>query len=140
MINAYKCFLLIVVINLLAFKSCNGQNYQKMKSSDSIGIPISKRSFDSLVVKSTLLLERKAKAIDRNDYIIMIRLYNTITVLHLSNKKYTQFINLFVPDNLGKAAKEINATISKGMSYYSKELDLYIGGKPHHNSQFDIEN
>jgi len=138
MVNAYKCLLFVFVMNLLTFESCNGQNHQKVKNSNNIGIPILKRSFDSLVGKSVSLLEGKTETIDRDDFITMIRLYNTITVLHLSDKKYTQFINLFVPDNLGKAAKVINATISKGMSYYSKEFDLYIGGKPHHNSQFCI--
>lgn len=140
MVNTYKCFLLTLLINFLVFESCNGQNHQQMKTSGNIGIPISKKSFDSLVVHSTSTLESKKENISTDDFITMIRLYNTITVLHLTDKKSAKFINLFTPGYLGKAAKAINATISKGMSYYSKELDLYIGGKPHHNSQFNIEN
>jgi hypothetical protein len=132
---------MMVIITLLAFESTNGQTYQNKRSIDSIGIPISKKSFDSLVVTCTSLLKTKTDAIGKDDFIPMIRLYNSITELNLPGKKYDQFIGLFAPGYIGKAAKAINAKISRGMCYYSKELDLYIGGtRPYQNSMFKIEN
>src|SRR3954469_23531770 len=122
MSNSYKWFLMMVIITLLAFESTNGQTYQNKRNIDSIGIPISKKSFDSLVVKSTSLLKIKTDTIGKADYITMIRLYNTITSIHLHDKKYRQFKDLFFFDNLDKAVKAINAKLSKGMGYHSKEL------------------
>jgi hypothetical protein len=140
MANSYKWFLMMVIINLLALESTNGQNNQYIKSFDSVGISISKKNFDSLVATCTPLLELKTDTIAKADFITMIRLYNTITFRHLPDKKYRQFKALFFSADLAKEEKAIGAKLSSGMCLYSKELDLYIGGRPHQNSQFKIEN
>lgn len=75
------------------------------------------------------------------DIVIMIRLYNTIThdtLLNKSDGNYAGFTKVFMLQFAEVAAKRIEAYPTKGMAYYSKKYDLYIGGPPHANSQYYI--
>lgn len=137
MVNRSKCLACMLLVNFLIFANCNGQNNQQMKAFENIGIPISKKSFDSSVTRCISLLKRENN-INKDDFVTMIRLFNTIEILHSSDLTYVKFRDLFFPNYIPKASKAINATLSKGMCYYSKEFNIYIGGKPHQNSQFFI--
>ena len=138
----YTYFLILFGSSLL-FENCNGQVNPREKSSNmnvskSVGIPISQTKFDSLIDISIKLLETSSNNITREEFLIMIRLFNTIDVFNLTGNRYKKFRNLFFPNYVDRASKSINAKLWKGMSYYSKEYDIYIGGRPHSNSQYII--
>lgn len=75
------------------------------------------------------------------DYVLLVRLYNTIEVkdLQSTDQLYKDFLSLFYPYYIEPSAVALRARLTKGMCYYSSEFDLYIGGKPHLNSMYQIE-
>jgi hypothetical protein len=138
-----KKLVIIVLFSLTLFHSSSGQitetkENEQVRTPRKIGIPITRESFDSLVNASIHLLKAKDTPISLFDYMVMIRLFNTIEENELTDTKSKTFRDLFFPSAIGEAAKAIDAGIGKGMCYYSKKYDLYIGGSPHQNSQYLI--
>ena len=75
------------------------------------------------------------------DYVTLIRLWNTIDLRRLSQQDslYHDFAKAFYPAYAERIVKHLHAIPSKGMALYSKEYDIYLGGKPHANSQYRLE-
>jgi len=119
--------------------SCSSQintNNIEMQSSDTLGKNITKVEFNALVSKYTKAVTEK-KAFDSSDYVAIVRLINTIEKNDLF-EEHKAFRELFYPKLLNEAVKVLKATFWKGGCFYSADYDLFIGGKPHQNSQYRI--
>jgi hypothetical protein len=77
---------------------------------------------------------------DQDDYIAMLRLWNTIDLSDLAktDEVYRDYASAFFPGMVERATHALNAVPTKGMALYSKQHDVYIGGKPHGNSQYRL--
>lgn len=75
-----------------------------------------------------------------SDYVNLVRIWNTIDVYKLENRDslFKKFNQLFFPRLVESSAQALEALPDKGMAYYSKKHDLYIGGKQHRNSHFTL--
>ena len=100
---------------------------------DTLGVPMSSKKFDSLVV-FTLNKFGHAPWPDGSDsdYITFIRLDNTIAYGRLQSKKeiYTRLEDLYIEKYLKRIVAVSQATLTRGMGYYSKKYDIQIGGSP----------
>jgi hypothetical protein len=100
---------------------------------------IGKLEFEYLI-KNEFDLMQKNDSLTIEKAIIRIRIYNTIahnTNLQLA-EDYKQYNAIFFEKYIEKSAQILEALPSRGMSYYSKKYNLYIGGIPHKNSQYCI--
>jgi hypothetical protein len=105
-----------------------------------IGIPISKIDFDHLVNKFSDIMQKGDTITDVNDYVTIVRLFNTIYYSELYQiGAYRKFANLYSPPYSILAIKKLDAISQKGLYFYSKKYDLYIGGRPTNNSVFLIK-
>ena len=50
-----------------------------------------------------------------------------------------EYVELFQSHYMSGAVSSLEASLTKGMAWYSQEHDVYIGGKPHENSQFKLD-
>jgi hypothetical protein len=105
-----------------------------------VGIPMSMESFRALVADYTDRMEA-GRAMTTDDYITMTRLWNTVEFRRLSEKDslFHRYAAAFFPAYVERVAKGLNALPTKGMALYSKEHDLFLGGKPHPKSQYKLE-
>lgn len=83
---------------------------------------------------------RSGAELDADDYVIMTRLWNTIDGRRMEedNETYRDYQEAYFPECVARASKSLGALPTKGMALYSKQYDLYIGGKPHANSQYRL--
>jgi len=77
----------------------------------------------------------------KEDYVTMIRLWNTIEFRRLGPKDplFHRYAAAFFPGYVERISKSLNAQPTKGMALYSKEYDIYLGGKPYPTSQYRLE-
>lgn len=70
----------------------------------------------------------------------MVRICNTIAYSKTlnANELYYNFVKYFYTECIDIVAKKIEAIPSRGLSYYSKKYNLYIGGSIHMNSKYCI--
>lgn len=106
---------------------------------DDIGIPMDTETFHSLV-RQYLDHILANDELDTDDFVTMTRLWNTISVNYLeeSDPLYGDFATAFFPDYVRRASHALGALPTKGMALYAKEYDLFIGGPPHENSQYQL--
>ena len=102
-----------------------------------IGIPITRAELGRAVTDYLDRMKRDA-ALNTEDYVAMVRLWNTIEFCHLAiqDDLYRRYQETFFPTFVESASKALNAKPTKGMALYSREHDLFLGGKPHRNSQY----
>ena len=94
------------------------------------GIPINKTDFDKKISKYLKMMMYGSK-FNAKDYMDMARVYNTIGwSFETPSGNYRLFYDAFLVVYTRPAVKELNAGISKGMSYYSGKYNLYIGDGP----------
>src|SRR5439155_3320378 len=105
------------------------------------GIKIQKQTFESLIKDYIEKIENENFSFSQNDYLTLTRIWNTINVKQLQNSsaQYSEFMKLFFPKIFRTATTELNATLTKGMAFYSDEFDLWFGGKLNDNSFFSFE-
>jgi hypothetical protein len=105
-----------------------------------VGIPIRAESFRALVADYLSRMDSGAE-MTTEDYIKMTRLWNTIELGRLGseNPLFHRYSTTFFPAYVERISRSIGANPTKGMALYSKEHDLYIGGKPHPNSQYRFD-
>jgi hypothetical protein len=134
--------LLIYLIFLGTFPfNINIRAQKDINPDDDIGIKISEKEFNALLDKYSKLL-KLGDTMNVQDYIIMVRLSNTIGLQYFKNKnkKYEEFDKLFRNQKyIGLAIKKLEAR-QVSMCYYSEKYDLFIGsdGVPHENSVYKI--
>jgi hypothetical protein len=107
---------------------------------DDIGIPVEMKRFRALAAEYLARMESGVE-LSTEDYVTMARLWNTILFRHLDqdNELFRRYNTAFFPHYIERIANSLDAMVSKGMSYYSKTYDLYIGGKPHPNSIYRLK-
>jgi hypothetical protein len=137
----YIIFTGVIVTFFLCNLTTFGQERtQNPLPGEEIGIKILVKDFDLKVYESIKLLELNDTVnLNIQDIILWVRIYNTISFNQKSGEKleYMNFVQLF---NLNKncVIQKLSAKISKGMGFYSKKYNIYLGGIPHYNSQFKI--
>ena len=109
-----------------------------MKSNQNIGIEISKQNFDTMFQKYLYKMEN-GSLFEIEDYLTIIRLNNTIEKGNLTYPKAKEYNELFTNKYLIKAVEILDASLWKGGAFYSIKYGLFIGGKPHQNSQYYIK-
>jgi len=136
--------ILILLLALSLFTGCTGSTVRKpahdtLPVTMDTGIAIDAQEFRILVEKYLAGMEA-ASAMTIEDYIIMVRLWNTIDVFQLaaSDALYKLYADAFFPAYAELISKALHALPTKGMALYSKEYDIYIGGNPHANSQYKL--
>ena len=107
---------------------------------EATGIPIARDEFRTLVDGYMARLEADDGSLGAEDYVTMIRLWNTIEFGRMRGEDplFDRFAAAFFPAQVGRANDILGATPSKGMALYSREHDVYLGGRPHANSQYRI--
>ncbi len=102
-----------------------------------IGIPI-RRSRMRAMTERYLDGILRGDAFAEDDYVAMVRLWNTIDLYALADTDdlYGRYADAFFPGTVERASHALDALPTKGMALYSSKHDLYIGGKPHANSQY----
>jgi hypothetical protein len=119
------------------------------KSAIDIGIPIGLAAFrastQDYLDRIRRSVHRKHDALkqddfDQDDFIAMVRLWNTIDLSDLAktDEVYRDYVSAFFPGMVERATHALNALPTKGMALYSKQYDVYIGGKSHANSQYRL--
>ena len=104
------------------------------------GLPISTEEFRLHVIDYLSRMESD-KEMTSEDYVTMIRLWNTIEFRRLGSRDplFHRYSAAFFPAYVERISKRLNAQPTKGMALYSKEYDIYLGGTPHPNSQYKLE-
>jgi hypothetical protein len=107
---------------------------------DQTGIPISKEAFSELV-RTSVKQMAEAKALSERECIAMVRVYNTVALIPDAKRSEEEatFLRKFAPKYLKQAVDKLDASLAKGMAYYSAKFDLDIGGNPNRNSRFSVE-
>ena len=106
-----------------------------------IGIPIGATEFRRLVEQYLARMEARDQ-MSADDYVTMTRLWNTIEHGRLVERDqiYKRYHAAFFPDYVAQVERALGAITTKGMALYSRNYDLYLGGKPHANSLYRIQN
>jgi hypothetical protein len=132
-------FLLLLSCFELQAQSIIGGEERQRALKDSLGIVIPAHQFDSLV--GFLLIKFKDSSEKKiEDYILLVKVGNTIAFDQLfdSCRECNELYNLYLFKYMKTIAKVTDATISIGLSYYSKKYDLQIGGVRTKNNYFRI--
>lgn len=110
---------------------------QENRRDDCFGILIDRSEFDLHVERINGLYET-GKIHKLKDFILSVRIHNTISMnsLNLEALKYNSFDENFVNRYLDQTIKVLGAKVSKGLGFYSKKYDIFIGGPKHRNSYF----
>jgi len=138
--RSYLILAMILVLNITAAKGQDSTRVIKFDQTD-IGIPITKTHFDQKVSGYLKKMSDWTK-FNKQDYIDMVRVYNTIGgFLPIKNDFYKMFYCVFLVMYEKPAAKELDAGLSKGMAMYSKKYNLWIGDVPlgNNNSRFKVD-
>lgn len=113
-----------LVIMFLSIAINSGNDYH---STECTGIVISKKKFDRLVEHLNSLYE-KGGITKKDDYVLSVRVYNTIVTDELKDKEqYLLFYNNF-NTYFEQTVKFLEAEVSHGMGLYSKKYNVHIGG------------
>ena len=105
------------------------------------GVPITQAEFDAQLEHYLDALEYQDTTLSDEDYVAITRLWNTIQHRRPTGdeERIAAFESRFFPGEVETVTKALGMQLSKGMALYSPERDLYLGGAPHANSMYDIE-
>jgi len=107
---------------------------------------LSLHSFDK-IVKKYLDGFSKRKSFSTKEHIQMVKILNTLSNNRMASQYpeksfYKEFTANFYEHYIDESISTLNAKITTGMCYYSREHDIYIGGNinsdNHLNSQYII--
>lgn len=141
--KAYICSLFLgalLVLNVSFSKAQDSTHVVKFNQTN-IGIPIKKTVFDKKVSNYIKLMGDWTR-FKTEDYIDMIRVYNTIGgSMPIKNDFYKMYYTVFLVMYYKLAAKDLDANLSKGMAMYSKKYNIWLDDVPHgnDNSRFKID-
>lgn len=132
----------IIILFLLKFICAISINAQ---SPDTFGIPIGEIEFRLIVANELekMKIDTFSVNISTDEAIVMVRIFNTLNIYRDMRVKdapnnYGAFYEIFFKKYFFIIVKIIDGKIAKGMSYYSKKFNIYIGGLEHQNSQYYI--
>lgn len=97
-------------------------------------------TFRALVADFLGRMDRGEELTD-DDYVTMVRLFNTIESERLAARSelFARYAAAFFPAQVEAASRRLAAVPTKGMALYSAKHDLYIGGPPHPHSRYQID-
>jgi hypothetical protein len=103
-------------------------------------MPITQDDFDAQLDRYLAALEDEDAALTADDYVALVRLWNTIQWQRpsASEDRIAAFEARFFPDEVAAVTNALDMTPTKGMALYSRERDLYLGGEPHANSMYEV--
>jgi len=130
----------LLLLNVLFAEAQDSTRTIRPNQTD-VGIPIGKTDFDKKV-SNYMELMSKWTIFKTQDYIDMIRVYNTIGgSLPIKNDFYKEYYTVFLVMYYKLAAKELDAKLSKGMAMYSAKYKLWLDDVPlgNNNSRFKID-
>jgi len=135
----FMCVMLVGQASILANDIVDNQNEQISTLSLRVGIPITMPAFKEKVTRALALIKDE-KNLSISDYIEIVRIYNTVVGLYLNacEDSFAQYMKATNPKYILLAKKALEAIPTKGMGYYSKKYDIFIGAKEHQNSQYYI--
>ncbi|WP_428327633.1 hypothetical protein [Mucilaginibacter sp.] len=142
MIPAKYIPLILGILLISSFIATAQDSVRYIKNNDkTVGIQISRSEFDKRVSKYINLMS-KWTDFQANDYIEMVRLYNTIGDSDLiQTDYYRMYYHVFTVMYLQRAHLILDLHLMKGMSLYSKKYNIWIGDRPYgnNNSIFKID-
>jgi hypothetical protein len=118
-------------------QTLNINTSMQKNNSDTVGIEISFARFNRLIQEYLIKLKDNQE-LTENDHIVLIRLVNTIDIYNFQNDESKELIELYYPKIFELAIIKLETQSWKGGSQYSQKHDIFIGGKPHSNSQYYI--
>lgn len=126
---------ILYVVLVLFNTACAQQN--KLKRNDTLKMNI--KEF-KIKVENRINFILSNDTMKLEDAVDMVRIYNTIShnVSLLKEDNNSKYVKLFFGKHSEEASHLLKALPTKGMAYYSKDYDLYIGGPPHTNSKYEI--
>ncbi len=104
---------------------------------EKIGIRITKKRFEKLIEQSIIDLNDSTIVKNAAFYINFVRIVNTIGENNWFDK-YRNVLTLFNDKVVRDAMVVLRATPYKGGAHYCPYYNLFIGGKPHAHSQYQI--
>jgi hypothetical protein len=115
-------------------------NSKDSGSVEKVGIPIDADRFRILVTEYLQRMDAN-EDMDVKDYITLTRIWNTILFNSLGQKDelFNCYSTVYYPKYMERISRSLGALPTKGMALYSKEYDLFIGGKPHFHSMYKLE-
>lgn len=138
-----KMKIIIYIVLITNALSCCGQN-KSIKTItklevDTIGINISRAEFNSIITANLQRLENEIQLSIENS-IELVRAVNTIDYYSMKDVDSKKLIEIFYNKYFEEVIKKIEAKDWKGGCQYSIKYNIFIGGKPHDNSQYLITN
>jgi len=132
----YFLFFFVLVNSLYAIAQSENPRLIDLSTK---GIEISQKTFD-LNVRKELVALKKNCDLSISQMINVVRLYNTIIAnpAMQTDVSNSEFIDLCIDRYLNKIIIGVDAKLTKGMGYYSKKYNLYLGGQLNYNSLFTI--
>lgn len=128
----------LIILTTISLDSCATTRAKMINNQDSIGIQITAIEFNLLVIDKCQKI-RTGNILTLDDKMSIIRIVNTIAENNNSDSCYLDVRDFYVR-NFELLVSDFEADLSKGGAYYSKKYNLYMGGKPHANSQYYITN
>lgn len=98
---------------------------------------ISRKDFDIYIERYINFIENESQ-LTIDDYILMIKLKNSIAFSNIKNINYKNYEMLFYNKMLLKIIDELECGLSVGMGYYCPKYTIFIAGKPDSKSRFRI--
>jgi hypothetical protein len=141
--KTYKYSLFVIGILLLGVGVAKGQDSIRFirENDTTVGIPITKAKFQNKVGKYLVLMSDWTK-FTPEDYVEMVKLFNTIGDSNLIKKDYYRmYYQVFLVMYLKDVGKTLDTHLMKGMSMYSKKYNIWIGDRPYgnNNSMFKVD-
>jgi hypothetical protein len=105
------------------------------------GVPITQAEFDAQLEHYLGVLDDPEAELDEDDYVAITRLWNTIQLRRPAGDEdeIAAFEERFFPAEVETVTQALGMTLNDGMALYSQERDLYLGGAPHANSLYDVQ-
>ena len=138
-----RVFPTVLLCSFLYAVGCSGTMGDKspLVMVDQVPDTFQRQKFTELVERYTSLMLTH-RPISDDECVTMVRMFNTIEMLPSDSmpEALQRFRGIFWQEYLTQCVDQLGAKLTKGMGYYSKSHDLYIGGPDHRPSRFILIN
>jgi len=109
----------------------------RVRHSDTIGIKVTQKTFDSLVTASLGRMHLAAN-LTVDNCIVLVRLYNTISLHQYQSEQALELVRLYGDAIIDRSVEILGMREARPGKLYSPAHDVYFGGLPHENSLYAI--